>query len=74
MIDKLSCKICNSSVAANNRAIYCDNCKISGHIKCNKINGQTFNTLQNDKITCYCMNCSETLFPSYNNKPILTNV
>ena len=33
------------------------------HIKCNKINKQTYNILQNDNTMWYCINCSKSLFP-----------
>ena len=43
---KFSCKICNKAVANNHHAVECDKCHILVHIKCNKINLQTYNLLQ----------------------------
>ena len=39
---KFPCKICNNPVAKNHKAVERDNCGLWVHIKCNKINTQTY--------------------------------
>ena len=41
----------------------CDKCHIWVHIKCNKINLQTYKFLQKSPTTLYCIKCSEDIFP-----------
>ena len=57
------CGICEKPVAKNHKAIQCDKCKLWVHIKCNKINVQTYNLLINDESTWYCLKCVQTIFP-----------
>ena len=45
---KFPCKICNNPVAKNHKAVECDNCGLWVHIKCNKINTQTYKYLQKE--------------------------
>ena len=45
---KFSCKICTKAVASNHRAIQCDICDIWVHVKCNKMNSQTYYLLRKD--------------------------
>ena len=57
------CKICNKPVAKNHKAIKCDHCHLWVHIKCNKINKQTYNLLMEDNTAWYCINCTKSIFP-----------
>ena len=57
------CGICLNPVAKNDKAVKCNNCDLWIHIKCNKINVETFNLLVNDKTVWYCLTCSKKLFP-----------
>ena len=50
-------------LAKNHKAIECDNCKLWVHLKCNKINVQTYKLLQNDHAAWFCLTCSKTIFP-----------
>ena len=45
------------------KAIQCDKCQLWVHIKCNKINVQTYNFLIEDETTWYCISCSKDLYP-----------
>ena len=56
---KFPCKICNNPVAKNNKAVECDNCGLWVHIKCNKINTQTYKYLQKES-------CASKIFPFSN--------
>ena len=42
---KFPCKICEKAVAGNHRAVCCN---IWVHIKCNRINTQTYNILKKE--------------------------
>ena len=63
MLAKFPCKICENPVAKNHNAIQCDKCHLWVHIKCNKINTQTYRLLERDKTTWYCISCFKDLFP-----------
>ena len=63
MVIKFPCKICNKAVASNHHAVQCDKCHIWVHIKCNKINLQTYKFLQKSPSTWYCIKCFEDIFP-----------
>ena len=56
-----SCGICLTLVAKNRKAVKCHNLWI--HIKCNKINVQTYNLLINDNTVRCCLTCSKKLYP-----------
>ena len=57
------CGICLNSVAKNHKAVKCDSCNLWIHIKCNKINVQTYNLLINDNTVWCCLTCSKKLYP-----------
>ena len=57
------CGICLNPVAKNHKPGKCDNCDLWIHIKCNKINLQTYNLLVNDNTSWSCLTCSKKLFP-----------
>ena len=63
MPTRLSCGICLEPVAKNHKAVKCDYCDLWIHIKCNKINTQTYNLLLNDNSAWYCLVCSKTFIP-----------
>ena len=46
MVVKFPCKICCKPVANSHHAIQCDNCNIWVHVKCSRINTQTYKFLQ----------------------------
>ena len=58
MLTAFPCGICLNPVAKNHKAVKCDNCDLWIHIKCNKINVQTYNLLINDNTVWYCLTCS----------------
>ena len=53
----------SKSCCQNHKAVKCDNCDLWIHIKCNKINVQTYNLLINDNTVWYCLTCSKKLYP-----------
>ena len=63
---KFPCKICNNPVAENHKAVECDNCGLWIHIKCNKINAQTYKYLQKESCAWYYISCSGKIFPFSN--------
>ena len=62
MVVKFPCKICNA-VAKNHHAVQCDHCQLRVHIKCNKINLQTYKFLQKSSFVWYCIKCLENIIP-----------
>ena len=50
---KFPCKICENPVAKNHKAIQCDKCHLWVHIKCSKINTQTYRLLERDETTIF---------------------
>ena len=63
MTIKFPCGICAKPVANNQLAIKCDKCGLWIHIKCNKINKQTYIYLMRETSHCYCMLCTKTFLP-----------
>ena len=66
MTTKYPCEICCNPVAKNEKAIKCDKCQLQAHIKCNKINVQTYKLLIEDETTLYSNSCYKNLFPFSN--------
>ena len=56
------CRICLNPVAKNHKAVKCDNCDLWIHIKCNKINIQTYSLLIKDNTVWYYLTSSKKLF------------
>ena len=54
------------AVTNSHHVIQCDNCNIWVHIKCNKINTQTYKFLQKSSAAWYCIKCSEEIYPFSN--------
>ena len=63
MTIKFPCGICEKPVANNHQAINCDKCGLWIHIKCNKINKQTYIYLMHENSHWYCMLCTKTFLP-----------
>ena len=63
MTIKFPCGICEKPVANNHQAINCDKCCLWIHIKCNKINKETYIYLMRENSHWYCMLCTKTFLP-----------
>ena len=63
MAMKFPCRICLKPVANNHQVIKCDKCNLWIHIKCNKINKQTYTYLQTDTSYWHCMTCTKEFLP-----------
>ena len=63
---KFPCEICKRTVAENHKVVCCDVCNIWVHIKCNKINTQTYNLLKRETAAWSCIDCSKDFFPYSN--------
>ena len=63
MVVKLPCKICNKAVANNHHAVQCDKCHLWVHMKCSRINPQTYKFLQKCSYAWYCPKCYEGTIP-----------
>ena len=66
MVVKFLCKICNNVGAKNHHTVQCDHCQLWVHIKCNKINLQTYKFLQKSSFAWYCIKCFEDIIPFSN--------
>ena len=56
-------RICSKAVANNHQAIKCDRCNLWIHIKCNRINKQTYNYLKLDSSHRFCISCTKQFLP-----------
>ena len=63
MAVKFPCKICEKAVAGNHRVVCCNICNIWVHIKCNRINTQTYIILKKENASWSCIECSKSVFP-----------
>ena len=63
MTIKFPCEICEKPVTNNHQAINCDKFGLWIHIKCNKVNKQTYIYLMRENSHWYCMLCFETFLP-----------
>ena len=63
MTIKFPCEICEKPVANNHQAINCDKFGLWIHIKCNKINKQTYIYLMHENSHWYCMVYTKTFLP-----------
>ena len=57
------CGICSKAVANNHQAIKCDKCNLWIHIKCNKMNKQTYNYLKPNNSHWLCVSCTKGFLP-----------
>ena len=60
---KFPCGICFKPVANNHQEIKYEKCNLCIHIKCNKINKQTYTYLQTGTSYWYCMPCNKGVLP-----------
>ena len=58
-------KICEKTVVKIHKAVEYDSCKLWVHIRCNKINNQTYNLLMENETPWYCIKCAQSI-PSFN--------
>ena len=63
MTIKFPCGICEEPVANNHQAKNFDKCGLWIHIKCYKINKQTYIYLMHENSHWYCMLCTKTFLP-----------
>ena len=63
MVVKFPCKIFNKAGVKNYHAVQCDHCQLWVHIRCNKINLQTYKFLQKSSFAWYCIKCFEDINP-----------
>ena len=63
MVRQFPCGICSKTVANNYQAIKCDKYNLWIHIKCNKINKQTYNYLKSDSSHWFCISCTKEFLP-----------
>ena len=59
MVVQDPCSVCNKCVRGNDRAVYCNVCKLWVHIKCNYITPPKYEELkqESEKTHFHCINC-----------------
>ena len=62
---KYPCGICNRNVTDGQKSIYCNNCNLWVHIRCNETSVSEYNELvkECDDIPWFCLSCTKTMFP-----------
>ena len=63
MVIQFPCGICSKAVANLHQAIKCDRCNLWIHIKCNKINKQTYNYLKSGSFHWFFISCTKEFLP-----------
>ena len=65
MVPENPCGICHKNVHANCKSVYCNNCNLWVHLKCNNISIPEYNKLQDeaDDVPWFCLNCTKIMFP-----------
>ena len=63
MVVQFPCLVCNRTVAKIHRAVQCDLCDSWVHIACNNLNLYTYQKLQKNKFSWYCMCCFQKELP-----------
>ena len=62
------CGICTKRVNKNHRYLLCQLCKNRVHIKCNEIDGSTYNNLKENCDNWFCLLCNESIFPFFSSE------
>ena len=63
--EKHVCGICLKRVNKNHRYLLCKLCNKRIHIKCNEIDGNTYNSLKENSDNWFCLLCHESIFPFF---------
>ena len=63
MVTKYPSKVCNKAVAKSHNAIQCGLCDMWVHVKCKKINLQTYRFLQQCRAQWFCCKCLQNTMP-----------
>ena len=59
------CGICHKNVHAHCKSVFCNNCSLRVHLRCNNISILKYNKHQDeaDDMPWFCLNCTKTMFP-----------
>ena len=60
VLQKITCTLCNKTIAKNHRKIACDECNTTVHIKCNLTDVATYNKIIKNKLPQKCITCDPT--------------
>lgn len=57
--------ICHKNISARPKSVYCNNCNLWFHIKCNNISISDYHELEkeNDNISWFYLKCTPVMFP-----------
>ena len=70
MVINFPCSICTKTIGDNDDSIYCDNCNLWVHIKCNNLNFIDYQYLNGNDDPWFCLKCNSEFYPfgTLNNK------
>ena len=71
---KSLCGICLKSINNIQRAIQCDSCESSIHLKCNELSRSDYDYLKQCSDTWFCINCISKNLPFSTNAPLPNNL
>ena len=59
------CGICHKNIPDHHKSVFCNNCNLWVHIKCNNISNSEYEELQNeaDDVPWFCLKCTLIMFP-----------
>ena len=69
----LTCSICKKTVQTKQKFIKCNICNYNVHLKCNKIDLKTYEKMQLNDETIFCLKCNEEILPFFPSSEINTN-
>ena len=63
--DNCPCGICHKNILDHHKAVFCNNCKLWVHIRCNNTSNSEYNELQKeaDDVPWFCLNCTIIILP-----------
>ena len=64
--EKHKCEVCSKTIASNHRKIHCCACKSTVHIKCNKTDEKSYNSIIKNKLSVICIKCQADNIPFQN--------
>ena len=64
--EKHKCGVCYKTIASNHRKIHCSTCSSTIHIKCNKTDEKSYNSIIKNKLSVICIKCQADNIPFQN--------
>ena len=61
--EKHKCGVCYKTIGSNHRKIHCSTCSATIHIKCNKTDEKSYNSIIKNKLSVICIKCQADNIP-----------